>query len=263
MRTDFTSVTEIPGLRASEEQLARLYNRYRFASEYCNHKDVLEVARGAGLGLGCLSKFAKEVVGGDIDENNLRFAKEYYQSKENIEIKLFDAHNFPFEDKSFDVVILYEAIYYLEHPEKFIDEARRVLRDNGILIICTVNKDWSDFNPSPYSIKYFSIPELYQFLNQKFADIKFFGAFETSIKTTKDKIISFIKRTAVSLHLIPRTMKGKEILKRIFFGKLKLIPPKLENGMTDYVPPLSIPPDSSTRDFKVLYTVAYASEKKR
>src|SRR4030042_1503265 len=123
METSFVNVTEVPGLKASEEQLSRIYNRYRFASEYCNQKDVLEVACGAGLGLGYLSKFAKRVVGGDIDENNLRFAKEHYQSKENIEIKFLDAHNLPFEDKSFDVVILYEAIYYLEHPERFVEEA--------------------------------------------------------------------------------------------------------------------------------------------
>jgi ubiquinone/menaquinone biosynthesis C-methylase UbiE len=72
-----------------------------------------------------------------------------------------DAHNLPFDDKSFDVVILYEAIYYLEHPERFIEEARRVLRENGTLLICTANKDWSGFNPSPYTYKYFSAPELF------------------------------------------------------------------------------------------------------
>jgi len=35
----------------------------------------------------------------------------------------------------------------------------------------------------------------------------------------KQKITALIKRTAVGLYLIPKTMKGKEFFKRIFFGK--------------------------------------------
>jgi ubiquinone/menaquinone biosynthesis C-methylase UbiE len=257
MRTSYITVTEIPSSKASQEQLERLYQRYHFASGFCENKDVLEVACGAGIGLGYLARKARKVVGTDIDENNLKFAQEYYKNRKNIELKILDAHKLFFADKSFDVVILYEAIYYLTQPEKFIQEASRILRDNGIFILCTVNKDWSDFNPSPYSTKYFSAQELFSLLKKGFADIKLYGAFSTLKMTLKDKFISFIKRTAVNLHLIPKTMKRKEFLKSIFFGRLITIPPEIKEGMVKYDEPVSISGECPNREYKVLFAVAY------
>jgi len=166
---DYSTVTELPGHKITSEQLARLYQRYRFAQQFCKEKEVMEVACGAGMGLGYLAKVAKKVIGGDIDKEILKYALKHYEGRDKIEIREFDAQNLPFEDKSFDVVIFYETIYYLAKPEKFVSEAHRVLKDNGVLLICTVNKDWADFNPSPYSKKYFSAPELYSLVNQKFS----------------------------------------------------------------------------------------------
>ena len=78
MVTDYTTVTETPGVKASKEQLERLFQRYNFALQFCQDKDVLAVACGAGQGLGYLARVAKRVVGGDIDENNLKFTQELY-----------------------------------------------------------------------------------------------------------------------------------------------------------------------------------------
>ena len=145
---EYGTVTELPGINAHKEQLERLVQRYYFASEFCKDKEVLEVACGGGIGLGYLARTAKKVVGGDIDENILKYPRDYYKKRKNIEIKTLDAQKLQFSNNSFDVIIMYEAIYYLPNPEKFIEEARRVLRKNGSLIICTVNKDWEGFNPS-------------------------------------------------------------------------------------------------------------------
>jgi ubiquinone/menaquinone biosynthesis C-methylase UbiE len=139
MAIDYTTVTEIPGNRVTREQLERMYHRYRFAADFSEGKDVLEVACGAGLGLGYLAKKTKRVVGGDYTEKLVTEAKGYY--KEKIPLLRLDAHFLPFQAQSFDVVILYEAIYYLAKPEDFFNEARRVLRKDGILLIATVNKD--------------------------------------------------------------------------------------------------------------------------
>jgi ubiquinone/menaquinone biosynthesis C-methylase UbiE len=258
MTENYTTVTEIPGYKGSKEQLARLYQRYRFAQQFCIDKEVLEVACGGGMGLGYLAKVAKKVIGGDIDKNILKYPLKHYKGRKKIEIKEFDAQNLPFEDKSFDVVIFYEAIYYLTEPEKFVSEACRVLRDNGVLLICTVNKDWADFNPSPYSTKYFSAPELYSLLNQKFSNVELFGAFPVSKKGIKNKIISCIKNTAITFNLIPKTMKGKAIFKRIFFGKLLTLPPEIEDGEFEYSAPVEISSDHPNYQYKVLFSEAHA-----
>jgi len=256
MEEDYSIVTELPGFKGSKEQLTRLYQRYRFARDFCKDKEVLEVACGGGMGLGYLAKVAKKVIGGDLDKEILKHPLERYDGRGKIEIKEFDAQTLPFEDKSFDVVILYEAIYYLTEPEKFVSEAHRVLRDDGVLLTCTANKDWADFNPSPYSTKYFSAQELYSLLKRKFTQIKVFGAFPVSESGVKNKIVSLIKRTAVSLHLIPKTMKGKEIFKRLFFGKLLTLPAEIEDGEFEYSPPEAISSDSPNSLYKVLFSVA-------
>jgi ubiquinone/menaquinone biosynthesis C-methylase UbiE len=254
---EYGDVTEAPDTKASREQLTRLYTRYRFASEFCNERDVLEVACGAGLGLGYLARSAKRVVGGDIHEDNLKFARKTYNGRPNIYLYLLDAHNLPFHTKSFDVLILYEALYYFAQPEKFMDEAQRVLKDKGVFILCTANKDWAGFNPSPYSYRYFSAPELYSLLKKRDFEVRLFGDCPAYSARLKDKIISAIKQMAVKLYLIPKTMKGKEKLKRIFFGKLKPLPPEISDGMADYILPVPIPHDLPNTQYKVLFAVGY------
>jgi ubiquinone/menaquinone biosynthesis C-methylase UbiE len=258
MEEDYSIVTELPGFKSSEEQLTRLYQRYRFARDFCKNKKVLEVACGGGMGLGYLAKVAKKVIGGDIDKEILKYALKHYEGRNKIEIREFDAQNLPFEDKSVDVVIFYEAIYYLAKPEKFVSEACRVLKDNGVLLICTVNKDWTDFNPSPYSKKYFSAPELYSLVNQKFSQVQLFGAFPASNKGIKNKFLSSVKRTAVNFNLIPKTMKGKEIFKRIFFGKLLTLPSEIEDGQVEYSLPVEISSDQPNYQYIVLFSEAHA-----
>src|SRR2546427_8051575 len=122
MVSNYTTVTEVPGIRTSREQLAMLYARYAYATDLCGGKVVLEVACGAGQGLGYLVKKAKLVVGGDYTENLIRVAQRYYSGR--VPLLRLDAHVLPFRDSSFDVVLLYEAIYYLAYPEQFLDECR-------------------------------------------------------------------------------------------------------------------------------------------
>jgi SAM-dependent methyltransferase len=252
--THYSEITEIPGLKASQEQIARLYHRYRFAKSFAVGKDVLEVACGAGLGLGYLAQVAKSVVGGDLDDKNVELARKHYMDR--IPIMKMDAHSLPFPERFFDLVLLFEAIYYLQDPEKFVSEAKRVMRNGGTLIIGTVNKDWEDFHPSPYSYKYFSVPKLYELLRKNFGEVRLFGAFQVENTTMKDKMLSIIKRAAVKLNLIPGSLKARSYLKRIFMGKLTPLPEEVFEGMASYDEPLQIAPDQPNSVFKIIYAVA-------
>jgi hypothetical protein len=80
----------------------------------------------------------------------------------------------------------------------FIQEAHRVLRDGGILFIATVNKDWSEFNPSPFSTHYFSVPELGKLLQDNGFKVEFYGAFSALPKGVKEKTIATIRKIAVA-----------------------------------------------------------------
>ncbi len=231
MQKDFSTITEAPGVGATQEQLSVLLTRYHLARQYSQGKDVLEVACGTGQGLGYMAQVANTVTGGDIDEKNVSTAKAHYQSRPQIKIDILDAHQLQFPDKSFDLILIYEALYYLERPQAFLDEVKRVLRQGGKLIISSVNKQWKDFNPSPFSTRYFSAMELKNLLMENGFSVEMLKGFHTPEKSTLSKIISLIKRTAVALHLIPKTMKGKELLKRLFLGKLTPLPSEVTDSI--------------------------------
>ncbi|MBM2832907.1 MAG: putative methyltransferase [Candidatus Brocadiaceae bacterium] len=288
MNNDYYSlITESPGLKASKEQVARLYQRYHFARQFAEGQDVLEVACGSGIGLGYLAEVAKSVVGLDIDEKNVDLARKCCELKDGrlyredkklriwedgrqnreggylsteingkIRVDLMDAHTLDFSSGSFGLVLLYEAVYYLKEPQKFVSEAERVLRENGELIICTVNKDWNDFHPSPYTHKYFSVSELYEMLRDKFNHVEMYGGFPVNYTGMRNKIISFIKRMAVDYNLIPGSLKARAYLKRVFMGKLVPLPAEVYEDMAPYEPPVPIAVDKVSKEFKIIYAVA-------
>jgi len=90
--------------------------RYYWAGQYCSGKDVVETACGSGQGLGYLSGIAKSLEAGDYSDEILSIARRHYG--ERIILRQFDAQEMPFEDKSKDVIIMFEAIYYL--PDEFL-----------------------------------------------------------------------------------------------------------------------------------------------
>jgi len=260
MTTNYTAITERPGVSVTPEQLAMAYTRYSTAARFCEDKDVLEVACGPGFGLGYLAKKARRVVAGDIDDKLLRIAQKHHRDRKNIDLRVFDAHQLPFEDYSFDVVILFEAIYYLAQPEKFLDECHRVLRKNGVFLISTANKDCPEFVPSPFSGRYFSGPELFELLHRQGFDAELFGAFPLNISSAKQRLVSLLRRAVATLHLMPGALKARSILKRIFYGQLLILPEELEDGMIEACPLEPISRDTSGAQYKVLYAIARKRE---
>lgn len=256
MEAKYFEITESSGQRATKEQLERLYQRYRFACDYISGGSVLEVACGSGVGLGYIAKSASRVVGGDIDRKNVEAAGDYYRGNREITVLRLDAHDIPLKDASFDTILLFEAIYYLEQPAQFISEAHRLLKYRGNLIICTVNKSWKDFHPSKYSFTYFTAPELVALLQSKFTHVKLYGAFEVSDTGIISNAFSLMKRTASRLNLIPGSLKAREVLKRLFIGRLVQIPDVISDGIADYLEPIPIASDCQTDKYTIVYAVA-------
>ena len=260
METNYISVTEIAGDEVSQEQINRLCNRYYWAGNYCADKDVVEIACGTGQGLGYLQGIAKTLEAGDYSKDMLIIARRHYKNR--IKLIQCDAQDMPFEENSKDVIILFEAIYYIPDVKKFIESACGILRPGGTVLIATANKDLYDFNPSPYSHKYFGVLELKQLFEAYGFETVFFGDTPVNKASFLQKTLRPIKTVAVKFNLIPKTMTMKKILKRLVFGKLVKMSPEIKADTALYVEPQKLRDDRKDQGYKVIYCAATLGENK-
>jgi len=161
---------EIPfaSKRLREEHFAR----YNFCFDYIEGKKVLDIACGSGYGSDLLAQNgASYVIGADVAEKVINQNKELYD-RENLRFEFADAENLPFEDNFFDVVVSFETIEHLHEPENFLQGAKRVLKDNGLLIISTPNKKiTSPFTKKPqnkFHIKEYKADDLHHIISKYF-----------------------------------------------------------------------------------------------
>ncbi|MFZ2486574.1 MAG: class I SAM-dependent methyltransferase [Anaerolineae bacterium] len=254
MTVDYSTVTELAGDEISQEQLERLCHRYYWAGTYCSDKDVIEAACGTGPGLGYLAKRARSLRAGDFTPNILAITQAHYGDR--IDLQQFDAQQMPFDDHSADVIILFEALYYLPQPERFVEECRRVLRSGGKVIIANANKDLFDFNPSPYSYIYHGVVELNQLFTASGFSVECFGYLSVREVSLRQRILRPVKKIVISLGLLPKSMAGKKLLKRFVFGDLIPMPDEIKDGMVAFSPPTRLPLNVPDREHKVIYCVA-------
>ena len=214
------------------------------------------MACGAGPGLRYLAEHAASLKAGDYSPEVLARAKA--QTGDLVDLRVFDAQNMPYDDGSFDVVLIFEALYYIPSPQRFFAECRRVLRRGGVLLIATANKDLYDFNPSPHSQEYLGTVELGRELRAAGFEPQLFGYLRVDRTSIRQRLLRPIKKIAVGLDLIPKTMGGKKLLKRIVFGKTIVMPPHVTEGLVAYSSPTPISEQEPDRLHKVIYCSAVA-----
>jgi len=255
---DYLAVTELAGDEVSREQIERLCHRYYWAGDYCRGRDVAEVACGTGQGLGYLAALAKSLRAGDYSSDILAIGRRHYGDR--VRLEQFDAQRMPYEDCSLDIVMIFEAIYYLPSFERFLDECRRVLRAGGRLLIATANKDLYDFSVSPFSVKYYGVVELGEALARRGFSAEFFGDTPVAEVSFKQKLLRPVKKLAVASGLMPKSMAAKKMLKRLVFGELVRMPAEITAGMVPYQPPARLAEGEPDRRHKVILCAATRME---
>lgn len=102
-------------------------------------ENLLEVATGTGILAIQLSPFISHITAVDISTEMLSVAKEKINRLKinNINFKIGDICNLEFNDKSFDTVLASNVLHLLFQPELALQEIRRVLTDNGKIIVPT------------------------------------------------------------------------------------------------------------------------------
>jgi SAM-dependent methyltransferase len=104
--------------------------------------DVLDVGCSQGIAAILLAREGHQVVGVDREREAIRAARERLdheepQVRERVEFRVGEGRAVGFPNDSFDDVLLGEVLEHQLDPGKLLDEARRVLRPGGRIVITT------------------------------------------------------------------------------------------------------------------------------
>lgn len=99
--------------------------------------DLIDIGSGQGRILKLLASRAQRAVGVDIDSNARRFARAelLLAGLPNCTLRKGDMYELPFQEGEFDTIILDDVLSGAERPTAVLDEARRLLRPGGRLLL--------------------------------------------------------------------------------------------------------------------------------
>lgn len=160
-----------------------------------------------------LSDFSEGMV--DVAKNNLNMFK-------NIEYKVIDIQDIPFESNKFDIVIANMMLYHVPDIEKGLNEVQRILKDNGTFYCATygehgiieyLSKILYEYGVKDTVNKNFTLQNGGEILEKKFSAVKKLEYKDSLAVTSADDMIEYIYSLAsmTTLNEVPRE-KIKEIL---------------------------------------------------
>lgn len=122
-------------------------------------KTVLELAAGTGLIAKNIVNAAAHIEASDTSAEMIREAKRRNHSAK-LHFSVQDMFCLPYADKSFEVVIVSNALHIVPQPEKALAEIHRVLRDDGVLIAPTFTHAENSFfgNSKAFFLKLAGFP---------------------------------------------------------------------------------------------------------
>ena len=109
---------------------------YELLRPVVRHKTVLELATGTGLIARHIVDAAAHIEATDASPEMIAEAKRGNHSAK-LHFSVQDMFRLPYADQSFDVVVVSNALHIVPHPEQALREIRRVLKDDGVLIVPT------------------------------------------------------------------------------------------------------------------------------
>ena len=108
-------------------------------------KTVLELAAGTGMIAKNIVNAAAHIEATDASAEMIAEAKRYNRSAK-LHFSVQDMFSLPYADRSFDAVIVSNALHIVPQPEKALREIRRVLKDDGVLIAPTFTHAGNSFS---------------------------------------------------------------------------------------------------------------------
>jgi ubiquinone/menaquinone biosynthesis C-methylase UbiE/DNA-binding HxlR family transcriptional regulator len=129
---------------------------------------IADLGAGEGLISQLLARRAEEVVCIDNSPKMVEFGSELAKKNgfTNLSYKLGDIEKVPLDEQAFDLALLSQALHHAQHPQRAIEEAYRILKPGGQLIIIDLLEHQFEQARELYADVWlgFSANKLYQFL---------------------------------------------------------------------------------------------------
>jgi len=123
---------------------------YRFLA-LCNgakteqRKRILDCGAGGAMPpLSLFSEYGFETVGIEFDNNQVDLANAFGESRDqDLDVRLGDMTNLPFEDASFDFVYSYNSVFHMKKDQikVAVNEMKRVLKPGGFMFVNFLSTD--------------------------------------------------------------------------------------------------------------------------
>jgi len=167
--------------------VAQHLKRYAFARPLCAGKVVLDAGCGTGYGSAYLAEAARRVVGVDVSEEALQYARERYAAP-NVEFVHGDLQELAYADASFDVVVSFETLEHLERPESLVQQVVRLLRADGVFVVSTPHAVQTTTAPAnPYHRIELSRGDFEHLLRTHFGSVQLYG--QRRLQTTRHRAL--------------------------------------------------------------------------
>jgi len=184
-----TGERTLPGIREENYWFQRHLVAYRFLLPMAAGKRVLDLGSGEGYGTALLASVAREALGVDLAPEAVYHARRTYR-RPNLHFLYGDIYDLGLEDASFDLVCSLQVVEHLHRPERFMEEARRVLKPGGLCVITTPNRliisPGKDSPVNPFHIREYDCREFLAFMEEFYARVEVKGIFHARLLRLHD-----------------------------------------------------------------------------
>lgn len=188
--------------------------RYRWASTFAGGRHVIDAACGTGYGAEILVANGAAIVD-CVDCSMGTVAEVHAVTNPRIRTIAADVEKLPFPKDICDVYISFETLEHVRDDQALVDEARRVVKPDGLFICSTPNRmvispghSIDDRPSNPYHAREYDQSDFESLLRSCFSSIEFFGQTQFGFRYTNrlNQIGRVFHMLAISFHQVWKSL---------------------------------------------------------